>query len=361
MSEKKRISKTQSNIFTVIFSFIAVFISVCRIVVGLSTDAAVLPALMPASGILGTLLLFVSVSCLITLKGKKALCVTAVSIALAIIVGGYSGNILEGILTAMSFLAVGFCAFIVFKGYKSSEQKSTLCTYTAFVFTVFELLRIGISISITALRSNVKFTTMLFGTLEGIINSYIGYYTVLLENAAKLSPELYTQVPTIDTSLFYSSMATLLALSPAILYVGYFVISFITTTLLDRFNRKYRVLSGKKFSSYDISLPVYFLFMIFGTIYIFSMFFEYTLSGFTIGVLSVVLALFPHFVILAYHRMYIFFSKLSGKFGAIIFLLIISGAGFIFLAQIYLYVLAFIGTSEYRRKRFEENKNKFYS
>lgn len=361
MSKRKQISKTKARIYIAIFSCIAILISACKIAYAILQDNFELPALLPASGILGTLLLFLSLLILFMFKGQKALWITVISIVTAILAGGYFGNILEGTLTAINFLAVGLCAFTVFNGYKNSEQKSALCTYSAFVFTVFELVRIVISIFTAALQSNVKFTTMLFGTLEKIINSYIGYYTELLENAAKLSPELYAQTPSVDQSLLYSSMATLLALSPALLFVGYFAVSFITTTLIDRFNRKYRVLSGKKFLSYDISFPVYLLFMIFGTIYIFSMFFEYTLSPITCGILSVVIALLPHFVILAYRKLYAFFSKLSGKFGAVIFLLIISGAGFVFLSQLYLYILAFIGTAEYRRKRFEENKNKFIS
>ncbi len=361
MSKRKQISKTKSNIYAALFCCIAILISAFKIVYAILKDSYALPALLPVSGIFGTLLLFLSLLILFMFKGKKALWVTAISIVTAILAGWYFGNLLEGTLVALSFLSVGLCALLVYSGYKKGEQKSSLCAYSSFVFTIFEVLRVVILILVVALKNNVKFTTLLFSTLEEIINSYIGYYIALLENAAKLYPELYTQVPTVDSVLLYSSVATLFALIPAILYVGYFAVNFIVTTLFDRLNRKYKVLPGRKFSKYDISFIVYLLFMIFGTIYIFSMFFEYTLSPATLGVLSVVLALLPHFVILAYRRLYAFFSKLSGKFGAIIFLLIISGAGFIFFLQLYLYILAFIGTSEYRRMRIEENNNKFIS
>lgn len=363
MSKRKQITKTESNIYTVLFGCIAILISAFKIVYTTLQGSVELPTLLPISGIFGTFLLFFALLNLFMYKGKMALWITAISIITAIITGIYFENILGGTLVAISLLSVGLCACLVYSGYKKGEQKSSLCAYSSFVFTIFELLRVAALIFVTALRNNVKFTTLLFGMLEEIINSYIGYYIALLENAAKLSPELYAQTPIIDTTLLYSSMATMLALIPAILFTGYFAVNFIAATLFDKLNKKHNIISGRSFSKYDVSFIVYVLFMVFGTIYIFSMFFEYTLSPATLGVLSVVLALLPHFVILAYRRLYVFFSRLSGKFGAIVFLLIISGAGFIFFSQLYLYILAFIGTSEYRRNRIEEhnNKNKFIS
>ena len=361
MSRKKQISKNKAKFYTIFSYCVVTLISACKIAYSVPQSSPYFPSLVPLSGLFGTSLLFLSLLFLFMFEEKKAFRSIVLPIIAAILSGIYFENILDGTLVAISFLCVGFCSYLIYSGYKNGEQKSTLCSYSSFVFTIFELLKVVILISVTAISKNVKFTSLLFSTLEEIINSYTGYYVALLENATKLSPELYTQIPSVDQSSLYSSMATVLSLIPAILYVAYFVVNFITVTIFDRMNCRYNVIKGKKFSKYDIAFTVYLFFMIFGTVYVFSMFFEYSLSPATAGILSVVLALLPHFVILAYRRLYAFFLKFSGKTGTVVLLFILSGTGFVFLMQLYLYILAFIGTAEYRRIRMNENKNKFIS
>ncbi len=270
-------------------------------------------------------------------------------------VSGYLSGSPDGTLLALiSVISYAACAAVIYEGYASRKNKALICALGGFVMTCFSVISSAVSFLLAAKLAGMRFTTFIFESLDKLINAYITLYETVLENAVNALPEVYAaqaQLPEIDTEAMYSSLTLIITLLPAIMYCIYFALCFICASLVNRTNKKLALIPDALFGKYNVSGVTHGIFTLLGTILVFSLFFDSKLSSFTLGILSVVIAILPHFIIFAYRRLYRGFVRFCGKGGAVILLTVISGAAFFMAPFLALCILAFIGTHEYRAQR----------
>lgn len=348
MSDTTNLTKSQRNIYSFLYAAVYIIASVTAIcAVGGIVYSPLLAPICYLVSVLGLSSLFMS-------AGKKWLYVLAFP-AIALCAYAFKfGDLQNSLICALDCVSAVTVSACIYFLYKKGERKSVICALGSASALVFEIISVATSVAFAAVKGSMKFGTVLFNTFDEIIQSYINMYIGLLENMAKISPELYAQTPQVNTDMLYTSFTLIIALMPALIYCIYFFVTFASCTLADISNKKHGFIPDRRFANYDISEITNVIFTIFGTILIFTLLFGSELSGFTLGVLSVVIVILPHFVVFGYKRIYRICERLCGKGGAILLILVLSVAACIFALQFFLFLLAFFGTSEYRMAKFEK-------
>ncbi len=349
MSDKTILSKAQRNMYSLLYA--VVYITASLAGAGIIGEAqSSLPLLSPICYLVAIL----GLSSLLMSAGKRGLYVVILPL-LALCIYAFSvGTPQNAVICAIDCISAAAVSAFIYFGYRKGERKSLICALGSAVALLFELATIAASVIFSALDSGVRFGTMLFESLDGMIRSYIDLYIELMENMANISPELYTQTPSVNTDLLYSSFILIITLLPAIIYCMHFAIIFLSCSLVDASNKKRGFIPDRRFEPYDIHGVTNVVFTIFGIILIFSLLFDSELSGSALGILSIVIAILPHFVIFGYRRIYRICVRLCGKGGAILLIAILSAVACVFAFQFFLCILAFFGTSEYRMAKLEK-------
>lgn len=289
--------------------------------------------------------------------GKRTLSIGIFPVLALCIFEFFSASPVEAACTALECTSVICISYILYHGYKSEWRKSELCSVGSAIAVAFDVLTVAVTVAVSAYKKGVKFSSMLFESIDEIINSYITAYTDVFESMAEIAPELYTQTPAINTELLHSSFILVITLLPAILYCVYFAVMYVCSLFVDLSNKKHSFVNYS-FGKYEISGITYGLFTFAGILLVLSLLFDDELSGFAMGILSVVLVIFPHFVIFGYKRIFGLLSRLCGKGGAIALTIVFSGLLCLFALQIFLCILAMFGTSQYRIEKFQEKTKK---
>ena len=297
--------------------------------------------------------LFYSMSALAS--GRNRTIVMLVPLALSCV---YLRDSMQGFVTALLAAATPIIgASMIYSLYKRGTGKSTLCSVTAFSMLAFELVRSLVDTAFLSGELGRKFGTVLFDRLGGIVDGSIEIIKGAFETASKMYPGLESALTGSEIQILKSSLALSLSLTPAILFTVFFAFVFIAVSIVDFYNKHKGFLPDSCYGLYSVPHSVYIVFNIVTVIYILNLFFGSGLSGFFTGIVSALLFLLPHFLILAYRRLFYLLSKACGDFFAIVILVVVSAAGLFLSAQIMLWVLAFFGSSEHRAQEFANMTN----
>lgn len=305
-------------------------------------------------GALGGIVKLFGLSVFLLCTGRRGFTIIIIPMALTAVTGYASDSAHAAVLELISVISYAASAAVISQGFAAKKNKAYICALGSFTMTVFTLMSTAIDFLIAANAASVRFTTFFFDSVEKFINSYIELYGAMMENAANSLPQIYAQtatLPEINTEALHSSLTLIITLLPAFMYCLYFALCFICASLINICNRKFNLVPGVRFGKYNVSGITHGVFTILGTILVFSLFFEAELSAFTLGVLSVLIAILPHFIIFAYRFLYKKLYRLCGKAGSVILLAIITGVCFAMAPYLTLLVLSFIGTHEYRAQR----------
>lgn len=286
--------------------------------------------------------------------GKRGLPIVILPIAYTAVSGYFSGSV-QGTLIALASLASYAVTSAVISGsYAAKKNKAYICALGGYIMTLFSLAATALDFLLSAKAASVRFTTFFFDAIEKFINAYTELMRTMMENAVNSLPQIYAQtvtIPEINAEAMYSSLSLVITLLPAIMYCLYFAMCFICTSLINVCNKKLSLVPGVSFGKYNISGITHGIFTVIGTIVVFSLFFEAQLSSLTLGLLSVLIAILPHFIIFAYRFLYKKLFRLCGKAGSVILLVFISGFCLTMAPYLTLLVLSFIGTYEYRTQK----------
>lgn len=302
----------------------------------------------------GGILKLFGLSAFLLCTEKRGLPIVILPMAYAAVSGYLSGSVQGTVVALASELSYAVTAAVISGSYAAKKNKAYICALGAFIMTLFSLAATVLDFWLAAKAVSVRFTTFFFDAIEKFINAYTELMRTMVENAQNSLPQIYAQtvvVPEIDAEAVYSSLALLITLLPAIIYCLYFAMCFICTSCINICNKKFALVPGVHFGKYNISGITHGIFTVIGTIVVFSLFFEAQLSAFTLGLLSVLIAILPHFIIFAYRFLYKKLFRLCGKAGAVILLVFISGFCLAMAPYLTLLVLSFIGTHEYRAQR----------
>ena len=211
------------------------------------------------------------------------------------------------------------------------------------VFLLVWLFRFAAAVFIEAKAQNLTFSTCLFGSMHESIESITGLYTEVF-TLAGAAPEEET---------LYTALSVLYTLLPAFVYVFGFFLSFFILLIAERHNRRGHYLEDLSYGRYTVSPVTFTVYSVCFTLTLLSLFFSSGVSKALCALLSVTLALLPHFLILGVQRIYRKLSGFMGKWAAGALLAILGTFLCALLPQIFLCVIAFFGTTEYRAQRLE--------
>lgn len=313
------------------------------------------PFVMTVGGVLPCFVSVLLYSMSALIKGNSRTLVMLVPLALSCV---YLKDGMQSFVTALLAAVTPIVgAGLIYSLYKRGTGKSTLCSVTAFSMLAYELIRSLVDTAFLSDELGRKFGTVLFDRLGGIVDGSIEIIKGAFEAASQMYPGLESALTGSEIQILKSSIALSLSLTPAILFTVFFTFVFITVSAVDFYNKHKGFLPDSSYGLYSVPNSVYVVFNIVTVIYILNLFFGSGLSGFFTGIVSALLFLLPHFLILAYRRLFYLLSKPCGDFFAIVILVVVSAAGLFLSAQIMLWVLAFFGTSEHRAQELANMKN----
>lgn len=332
-----------TGILYILFSF-AIILTSFGIIPSSNTSTVL------TSGMLGTLFIaFFYYAFLMSLgeNGNKGALLVIPPVVFAAVVGFALSNTEVALFSIIEVLSATLTSAVLYNGAYKKALRSDVCSHAAFVLLVFSLLEITIMLFLISSANNISMTTLLFDTTERFIKDYSAVYMELLEKAVS-SGAVGAADLAISMEYIEAEITSVIALLPAILFIVYFCFAFVFTYIADALTKRLGILPEYRFGRYEVSTTVNVLFHIFGIIVILSTFFEENVSAFSIGMLSVVLTLLPHYIILGLRRLFVMLRKRLTVLASIIVSLLIVFVGLYLFSTILILVIVMFGTTEYR-------------
>lgn len=240
-------------------------------------------------------------------------------------------------------LAVGYALYACLRENLSHAASSAA---GGGVFLLAWLVRFAATVFVEAKAQGLTFSSCLFGSLRESIESVASLYAEVFAMAGA-APE---------PDAVYAAFSVLYTLLPAFVYVFGFFLSFFILLAAERHNRRGRFLEGLSYGGYTVSGATFTVYSVCFTLTLLSLFFSSGVGKALCALLSVTLALLPHFLILGVRRIYRMLAGFMGKGAAGVLLAVVGAFLGVLFPQIFLCVVAFFGTSEYRAQQFENTR-----
>ncbi len=271
----------------------------------------------------------------------------------AVIMGVIFSDAESLLYSLFEFLPASITAYATYYLYVKKENRATVCAFGAFVMTVAELLNIFFSVLSVATANNISFSTVLFQNIDNFISTFVNYYEEALSAYSSAGTNLGMSF---SAAIFRLQLIRIIGVMPALMVFFNFFFVFLFTYAADFFNRRTAFIKDLKFGKYAISAVTNIIFSVFLAITLISTFFEYGFTAFFGGILCVVLAIMPHYIILGYRKLYLRLKKHCGKAFSVVILIVVSCIAFYTATTLSLCIIIWLGSSEYRNsKRAAQN------
>ena len=306
-----------------------------------------------STGIIGTLFTtFFFYAFLMSLndKGNKGALLIILPVVFTAILGFAFSKNETALYIILETISACIVAAFLYRNAREKKSRAEACAVIAFVFTVFSIFELALSLLILSGSINVSITTLLFDGIEDLINISVTLFTDALGKAGQINPAYALSASEISMNLEYfeTQLVLTIALLPAIIYISLFFVAFLFTYVSDCLCRIFGIIGENVFGKFTVSTVSHVLFNILGFVVVFSLLFEESTSPFSCGVLSALLALLPNYIILGFRRVFGIFEKRMSKVGAVFAIIIASVIGLYLSATLLLFIIVIFGTSEYR-------------
>lgn len=211
-----------------------------------------------------------------------------------------------------------------------------------------EALFFCLTVNTQALTEKVKFSTCFIETVDNTVSSLAKELYALMSAVPADAPQGVIQV---SENMLYTGLAAIAVLFPAVIMAFYTFFGCFLTGGVSLAARK----SGTEFASrdeeYGVGGVTSTVFSITTTIAILTLLFSGRFATFHAVILSIVIALAPHFIILGYRRICRLLCRVVPKAAAIVIAIVSTLFIFSLAPLILLFLLITFGTSEYRSMR----------
>jgi len=239
---------------------------------------------------------------------------------------------------------------------KTNGQRSSACASASFLMLVFTALETVLSLYTVSREIGVSIGTILFDSLSEYIEKVKLIYIETMNSATSMLGTQGVAMTMQDAEFIESMLATVIALTPALMCAINFFYVYIFTRLADRISTVFGITEKPVFGRFEITGVTNIVFNIAATVIMFSILFESGLSPFTCGVLSVLIVVLPGYLILGTRRIFGKLTRVLSKGVAAGVLILIYAAGFVMSYYLLLLIISFFGTSEYRAARYCTDK-----
>lgn len=274
----------------------------------------------------------------------------------AVIMGAVCSDSESLLYSLFEFLPASVTAYATYCFYVKKENRATVCAFGTFIMTFAELLNIFFSVLSVATANNMSFSTVLFQNIDNYISTFIKYYEAALSAYSSAGVTLGTSF---NAEMFRSLLVEIIAVMPTLMWIFNFFFVFLFTYVADFFNQRTAFIKDLKFGKYDISAVTNIIFSVFLAVSLISTFFEYGFSAFSCGILCVVLSIMPHYIILGYRKLYLRLKKPCGKAFSVVILIAVSCVAFYIATTLFLCIIIWLGSSEYRNSKRATKNNGF--
>ncbi len=339
-------SSAGKTILTVVFTALFLICAATSTIIELTGYPPDLPGVALLSGLMGKFISVVALTLIFAVSEKFAIALALLPVLSSIVCGFVQWEFFPAASAILFCVSPCLAAAAIYFVYKRGEKKSVACALGAAFMTLFDLAAPALSVLSLAISKNARFSTVLFSELDKLISTFVKASIYVMENASGVYPGNTAALP--SEEILYSSGALVVALIPAIIYCTFFMLVYFASGILDILNKKAGLVPERTFGKYTISHVTFSIFTIISTIIVFMLFFSNGMSNGMMGLLCALFSMLPHFIILGYRRLYRFLGGLAGNVGAFIITAVASAVALLFVPQIFICIIAFLGTSEYR-------------
>ena len=265
-------------------------------------------------------------------------------------ISGYLLNDRTGLYESLfSFLVPTIASVTVYIISKHNGSVSSRCAGAAFVQFIISAARVCALGAITAYSSKMRFSTVVFDGINGFVNEFISVYRQALDSASALYPGADTAMLNASAEHLEEMLISTVTLTPAIICAVMFFEIYIFTKVANYAARLAGLTDTRE--KFEVSSVTNVIFHICVVLLMLSLLFESETSGFTFGVMSILIFLIPNFLILGARRI---FKKLTGvmsRAAGVVLMVFILFAGLMFSPYLLILIVTFFGTSEYRASK----------
>jgi len=341
---------TSEKRYNPIFSILYIILSMLSVFIPASGLLASMPLLSLVCGLPGLLVTMFCFYAMMISSGGNAK-TGYVCFLIAMISAPVAGIVFSAPETALysllDLIAATLSAALIYSCSENKTNRSTVCTYCAYVFFIFSMVESAISLYLGAMSVGKTFGKFLFEGIEDLINVSVSMMLQTINDVAAASGQAIVPDPTMP-EIWTAQLTTMIALTPAIIFISFFFVMFIFTYISDVLCKKTGLSENNRFSEYEVSSIAQLIFNITGIIVMLSLLFESEMSAFTFGVLCVFLTVMPSYIILGYRRLFKLFSKDRSALFGVFLLLVVTVIGLIMLSTLFILALLMFGTSEAR-------------
>ncbi len=211
-----------------------------------------------------------------------------------------------------------------------------------------EALFFCMTVNTQALFEKVKFSTCFLETVDKAVS---GLAKELYAGISAVPVDAPQGVIRISENMLYTGLAAIVVLFPACVMAFYTFFGFFLTGSVSLTAKKSGTEYPARDEEYGVGGVTSAVFSITTTIAILTLLFSGRFATFHAVVLSIVIALAPHFIILGYRRIYRLLCRVVPKAAAVIIAIVSTLFIFSLAPLILLFLLVTFGTSEYRSMR----------
>lgn len=287
-------------------------------------------------------------------NGNRGVPIVILPTLFAVIMGVLCSDTESLLYSLFEFLPASVTAYATYCFYVKKENRAMVCAFGTFVMTFAELLNIFFSVLSVATANNISFSTVLFQSIDNYISTFLNYYEAALSAYSSAGANLGISF---NAEMFRAQLVEIIAVMPALMWIFNFFFVFLFTYVADFFNKRTALIKDLKFGKYNISAVTNIIFSVFLAVALISTFFEYGFSAFSCGVLCVVLAIMPHYIILGYRKLFLRLKKICGKAFSVVILIAASFIVFYIATTLSLCIIIWLGISEYRNSKHTTQNN----
>ncbi len=272
------------------------------------------------------------------------------------VLGYMTGNSMSALYAIFDILSPTIAAGAVYYAFKTNGRVSSACASASFLMLISTLLETLLPLYALSLEVGISVKTLLFDSLSAYIEEVKLIYVQTINSTMSMLGEEQITAAAQSTEYLESMLVTLIALSPAIMCAINFFYVLIFTKISDRISTAFGITKKPSFGRFEVGGITNFVFNITATIIMLSILFENGMSDFTCGVLSILIAVLPNYLILGVRRIFRKLRRVLSKGVAVLIVILIIVAGFMLSYYLLLLVLSFFGTSEYRAQKYGTDK-----
>ncbi|MBR5307698.1 MAG: hypothetical protein IKU43_02930 [Clostridia bacterium] len=347
----------EKNNRTAVFALLFTAVSIFEILLPITGATGTALAASPIFGIVCSFLIMLLYYCFLMSLGEKSnklasgLGILALPIAALCVVGVMTDSSELLLYRCLGFIAYAATSAVIYRKALGKQSRADASAVAAFVMLLFAGLEIAIPLFISAAERGVSVSTVIFDGIDSFISEFVSLYTATLSEVAAMNPAINPAMLTVNEKMLTDSLITYIALMPSILYAVYFFAMLIFGYIADFLCKRMAVYGEYAFGRFNVSPTAHIIFNIFGTLTVISLLFESSLSPFTFGVMNVLIALLPNYIVLGIRKIHRILSKKTAPIASVIIITAVTVFGLSLSPFLLILAVIFFGTSEYRQSR----------